>query len=150
MLFVRFVFKKINILNSSLMFDLSLQGLIGDICHSLYLQLLILQKLLVYCCDFQLITSRRFETSFWLKGGRAFRKCIPSNHPITYQRYEKGNRYAGCGISNVPHTSYSTTHYRHDEQGKKSAPSVDSPTAFCQHLPINLNFSIILFYFSSS
>lgn len=29
---------------------------------------------------------------------------IPSNHPITYQRYEKGNRYAGCGISNVPHT----------------------------------------------
>lgn len=96
--------QKINILNSSLMFDLSLQGLIGDICHSLYLQLLILQKLLVYCCDFQLITSRRFETSFWLKGGRAFRKCIPSNHPITYQRYEKGNRYAGCGISNVPHT----------------------------------------------
>ena len=86
------------------MFDLSLQVLKGDICHSLYLQLLILQKLLVYCCDFQLITSRRFETSFWLKGGRAFRKCIPSNHPITYQRYEKGNRYAGCGISNVPHT----------------------------------------------
>ena len=34
MLFVRFVFKKINILNSSLKFYLSLQGLKGDICHS--------------------------------------------------------------------------------------------------------------------
>ena len=33
-LFVRFVFKKINILNSSLKFDLSLQELKGDICHS--------------------------------------------------------------------------------------------------------------------
>ena len=26
-------------------------------CHGLYLQLLILQELLVYCCDFQLTTS---------------------------------------------------------------------------------------------
>ena len=34
MLFVRFVFKKINILNSSLKFALSLQELKGDICHS--------------------------------------------------------------------------------------------------------------------
>lgn len=110
--------QKINILNSSLMFDLSLQGLIGDICHSLYLQLLILQKLLVYCCDFQLITSRRFETSFWLKGGRAFRKCIPSNHPITNQRYKKGNRHAPRSIRNIPHDyrSNRSTHYRHDKQ----------------------------------
>lgn len=100
------------------MFDLSLQGLIGDICHSLYLQLLILQKLLVYCCDFQLITSRRFETSFWLKGGRAFRKCIPSNHPITYQRYKKGNRHTTRSIRYIPHDYWSnrTTHYRHDKQ----------------------------------
>ena len=30
-------------------------------CHGLYLQLLILQKLLVYCCDFQLTTSRWFD-----------------------------------------------------------------------------------------
>lgn len=29
--------------------------------HGLYLQLLILQKLLVYCCDFQLTTSRWFD-----------------------------------------------------------------------------------------
>lgn len=110
--------QKINILNSSLMFDLSLQGLIGDICHSLYLQLLILQKLLVYCCDFQLITSRRFETSFWLKGGRAFRKCIPSNHPITNQRYKKGNHHAARSIRNIPHDyrSNRSTHYRHDKQ----------------------------------
>lgn len=110
--------QKINILNSSLMFDLSLQGLIGDICHSLYLQLLILQKLLVYCCDFQLITSRRFETSFWLKGGRAFRKCIPSNHPITNQRYKKSYRHAARSIRYIPHDYWSncTTHYRHDKQ----------------------------------
>ena len=65
------------------MFDLSLQVLKGDTCHGLNLQLLILQELLVYCCDFQLTTGRRFETSFWLKGGRGFQKCIPSNHPIT-------------------------------------------------------------------
>ena len=100
------------------MFDLSLQGLIGDICHSLYLQLLILQKLLVYCCDFQLITSRRFETSFWLKGARAFRKRIPSNHPITYQWYEKCNRHTARSIRYIPHDYWSnrTTHYRHDKQ----------------------------------
>lgn len=110
--------QKINIPNSFLMFALSLQGLIGDICHSLYLQLLILQKLLVYCCDFQLITSRRFETSFWLKGGRAFRKCIPSNHPITYQRYKKGNRHTTRSIRYIPHDyrSNRSTHYRHDKQ----------------------------------
>ena len=55
------------------MFDLSLQVLKGNTCHGLNLQLLILQELLVYCCDFQLTTGRRLETSFWLKGGRAFR-----------------------------------------------------------------------------
>ena len=117
-LFVRFVFKKINILNSSSRKNYSLQGLKGDICHGLYLQQLVLQELLVYCCDFQLITSRRFETSFWLKGGRAFRKCIPSNHPITNQRYEKGNRHAARSIRNIPHDyrSNRSTHYRHDKQ----------------------------------
>ena len=30
-------------------------------CHGLYLQLLILQELLVYCCDFQLTTSGWFD-----------------------------------------------------------------------------------------
>mgnify|MGYP001532828888 FL=1 len=44
------------------------------------------------------------KNSFWLRGAEGFKSNIPSNHPITYQRYEKGNRYAGCGISNVPHT----------------------------------------------
>ena len=117
-LFVRFVFKKINILNSSLKFDLSLQELKGDTCHSLYLQLLILQELLVYCCNFQLATGRRLETSFWLKGGRGFQKCIPSNHPITNQRYEKGNRHTARSIRYIPHDyrSNRSTHYRHDKQ----------------------------------
>ncbi|GEM_PF-5096964 len=55
------------------MFDLSLQGLKGDTCHSLYLQLLILQELLVDGCDFQLTTSGWLETSFYLKRNVAFR-----------------------------------------------------------------------------
>lgn len=45
-----------------------------------------------------------FEKLLLAKGAEGFKSNIPSNHPITYQRYEKGNRYAGCGISNVPHT----------------------------------------------
>ena len=28
-------------------------------------------------------------SSFWLKGDGGIQKCIPSNHPITYQRYKK-------------------------------------------------------------
>ena len=48
---------------------------------------------------------------------RAIRKCIPSNHPITYQRYEKGNRHTLCSIRNIPHDNWSnrSTHNRHDE-----------------------------------
>lgn len=121
-LYIRVIHKirvqKINILNSSLKFDLSLQVLKGDTCHGLNLQLLILQKHLVYCCDFQLTTSRWLETSFYLKRNVAFRKCIPSNHPITYQRYEKGNRHTASSIRNIPHDyrSNCTTHYRHDKQ----------------------------------
>ena len=62
-------------------------------------------------------TSIKLETSFWLKGGRGFRKCIPSNHPITYQRYKKGNRHTARSIRNIPHDYWSnrTTHYRHDK-----------------------------------
>ena len=58
------------------------------------------------------------KASFWLKGGRGFQKCIPSNHPITYQRYEKGNRHTARSIRNIPHDyrSNRTTHYRHDKQ----------------------------------
>ena len=33
----------------------------------------------------------------------AIRKCIRSNHPITYQRYEKGNRHTPRSIRNIPH-----------------------------------------------
>ena len=55
---------------------------------------------------------------FWLKGVRGVQKCIPSNHPITYQRYEKGNRHTPRSIRNIPHDyrSNRTTHYRHDKQ----------------------------------
>ena len=32
------------------------------------------------------------------------RHCsIPSNHPITYQRYEKGNRHTASCIRYIPH-----------------------------------------------
>ena len=43
---------------------------------------------------------------------------ICSNHPITYQRYEKGNRHTARSIRNIPHDYWSnrTTHYRHDKQ----------------------------------
>ena len=43
---------------------------------------------------------------------------IPSNHPITYQRYEKGNRHTASSIRNIPHDYWSnrTTHNRHDKQ----------------------------------
>ena len=60
------------------------------------------------------------KNSFWLKGGRGFRKRIPSNHPITYQRYEKRNRHTPSCIRNMPHDYWSnrTTHYRHDKQGR--------------------------------
>ena len=58
------------------------------------------------------------KNSFWLKGGRGFKKCIPSNHPITYQRYEKGNRHTARSIRNIPHDYWSnrSTHYPHDKQ----------------------------------
>ena len=49
---------------------------------------------------------------------RVSRHCsIPSNHPITYQRYEKGNRHTPRSIRNISHDyrSNRTTHYRHDE-----------------------------------
>ena len=39
-------------------------------CHGLYLQLLILQELLVHCCDFQLATSR------WLDMLRYFHHLV--------------------------------------------------------------------------
>ena len=43
---------------------------------------------------------------------------IYSNHPITYQRYEKGNRHAASSIRYIPHDyrSNRSTHYRHDKQ----------------------------------
>lgn len=43
---------------------------------------------------------------------------IPSNHPITYQRYEKGNRHTARSIRNIPHDyrSNRSSHYRHDKQ----------------------------------
>ena len=58
------------------------------------------------------------KNSFWLKGDGGFRKCIPSNHPITYHRYEKGNRHTARSIRNIPHDYWSnrTTHYHHDKQ----------------------------------
>ena len=35
---------------------------------------------------------------------RVSRHCsIPSNHPITYQRYEEGNRHTARSIRNIPH-----------------------------------------------
>ena len=49
---------------------------------------------------------------------RASRHCsIPSNHPITYQRYKEGNRHTPSSIRNIPHNYWSnrSTHYRHDE-----------------------------------
>lgn len=58
--------------------------------------------ILSYSADYRRIFSKKLLLA---KGGaEGFKSNIPSNHPITYQRYEKGNRYAGCGISNVPHT----------------------------------------------
>ena len=50
------------------------------------------------------------KNSFWLKGGRGFQKCIPSNHPITYQRYEKGNRHTPRSIRNIPWLSEQPLH----------------------------------------
>ena len=49
---------------------------------------------------------------------RVIQKCIPSNHPITYQRYEKCNRHTARSIRNIPHNNRSnrSTHYRHDKQ----------------------------------
>ena len=55
---------------------------------------------------------------FCQRSGRGFRKCIRSNHPITYQRYKKSNRHTARSIRNIPHDYWSnrTTHYRHDKQ----------------------------------
>lgn len=60
----------------------------------------------------------------------AIRKCIRSNHPITYQRYEKGNRHTPRSIRNIPHDYWSnrTTHYRHDEQRR-------SKLGLCTRIP---------------
>ena len=43
--------------------------------------------------------------------------CIPANHPITYQRYQKGNRHTARSIRYIPHDyrSNRSTHNRHDE-----------------------------------
>ena len=64
---------------------------------------------------------------------RAFRKCIPSNHPITYQRYEKGNRHTPRSIRNIPHDYWSnrTTHYRHDKQ-RRSKLGLSTRIPQCQ------------------
>ena len=63
-------------------------------------------------------------------GGRGFQKCIPSNHPITNQRYEKGNRHTARSIRNIPHDyrSNRSTHYRHDEQRR-------SKLGLCTRIP---------------
>lgn len=55
---------------------------------------------------------------------------IPSNHPITYQRYEKGNRHTARSIRNIPHDYWSnrTTHYRHDKQRR-------SKLGLCTRIP---------------
>ena len=76
-------------------------------------------------------TSIKLETSFWLKGGRGFRKCIPSNHPITYQRYKKGNRHTARSIRNIPHDYWSnrTTHYRHVKHHKTMLSAFVKPSA---------------------
>ena len=75
-------------------------------------------------------TSIKLETSFWLKGGRGFQKCIPSNHPITYQRYQECNRHTPRSIRYIPHDyrSNRTTHYRHDKQRR-------SKLGLCTRIP---------------
>ena len=62
---------------------------------------------------------------------RVSRHCsIPSNHPITYQRYKKGNRHTARSIRNIPHDyrSNRSTHYRHDKQRR-------SKLGLCTRIP---------------
>ena len=59
------------------------------------------------------------------------RHCsIRSNHPITYQRYEEGNRHTARSIRNIPHNyrSNCTPHYRHDKQRR-------SKLGLCPRIP---------------
>ena len=71
-------------------------------------------------------------SSLWLKGDGGIRKSIRSNHPITYQRYKKGNRHTAHSIRNIPHDyrSNRTTHYRHGMQlrFKKFHQSISNST----------------------
>ena len=41
------------------------------------------------------------KSSFYLKRNVAIRKCIRSNHPITYQRYKECNRHTPRSIRTI-------------------------------------------------
>lgn len=59
-----------------------------------------------------------FSAPLDISRGASRHRSIPSNHPITYQRYKKGNRHTPRSICYIPHDYWSnrSTHYRHDKQ----------------------------------